>query len=63
MKIVCLVNGKLETYSDIAQVPAAIDNLIEFVPDYIEPPHTEDEHEMMHKIQDIFKQLMSRETK
>ena len=63
MKIVCLVNGKLETYYDIAHVPATIDNLIEFVPDYFEPPHTEDQHHMMHESQNIFKQLMSRETK
>jgi hypothetical protein len=60
MEIVCLVDGRLETYTDIGQVPATIDNLIKFVPDYIEPPHSEDEHELLHSQVEIFKQLMEK---
>ena len=62
MKIVCLVNGEIKTYSDFTQVPGAIDNVIEFVPDYIEGPHTEEEHEILHQQAEMLKQLLKRET-
>lgn len=63
MKIVCLIDGKLETFSNIGLVPDKIDNLIEFVPDFIEPPHSEHDHLMMDNNQNIFKSLLERETK
>ena len=63
MKIVCLINGKLETFSSIGLVPDKIDNLIEFIPDFIEPPHSEHDHLIMEQSQSIFKSLLERETK
>ena len=40
-----LVDGNLETYTRIGDIPLIIDNVIKFQPDIPDGPHTEEQHE------------------
>lgn len=60
---VVLKDGVLEEYLKYEEVPESFDNLIRCEFDYLEGPHTEEEHEHMSKYNDMLKELMRRETK
>lgn len=62
-KFVILNNGILETYSNFDDIPEKFDNVIEFNPVIIPPPHTEEEHKINAQWEIKFKELMKRETK
>jgi hypothetical protein len=61
-EFVILRNGVLETYNNYEDIPQTFDNVIKFIPDYSEGPHTHDEHEELHLWNDKLKQLLKRET-
>jgi hypothetical protein len=61
-EFVVLRNGVLETYNNYEDIPEKFDNVIKFVPDYSEGPHTHEEHEELHLWNDKLKQLLKRET-
>jgi hypothetical protein len=61
-EFVVLKDGVLITFENYDDIPEKFDNLIKFIPDYDEGPHTHEQHEEMHKLTDIFKELMNRET-
>ena len=60
---VVLNNGILEEYNNFEDIPSSFDNLIKFVPEIPEEPHTEEQHDEIALWHDRFKDLMSRETK
>ena len=62
-KFVILNKGIKETYSDFSDIPKSFDNLIEFSPEIIPPPHTEEEHRLNSQWETKLKELMRRETK
>jgi hypothetical protein len=58
-EFVILRNGILETYDNYDDIPEEFDNVIRFIPDFPEGPHTHDEHEEMsfwnQKLQELIK--------
>ena len=38
-------NGQLETYTKYEDIPDDFDNVIKFIPEVPEPPHTDEQHE------------------
>jgi hypothetical protein len=61
-KFVILRNGILETYHKYEDIPESFDNVIEFLPEIPEGPHTHDEHEEIDSWDGKLKELMKRET-
>ena len=62
-EFVILNNGKLETYTNFNDIPEIFDNVIKFVPEVPEPPHTDEQHEEMEQWPNKLKQLIQRELK
>lgn len=62
-KFVVLVNDELRTYENFDEIPMVIDNVVEFSPEFIPPPHTEEEHQINEQWQEKFRELIKRETK
>jgi hypothetical protein len=58
-----LHNGSFVTYDDWEDVPEDLQfrNVIKFIPDYPEEPHTEDEHAVMAVWNDRLQELLERE--
>ncbi len=44
-KFVILLDGKLQEYNNVSDIPDSFDNLIAFEPVYPPEPHTEEQHE------------------
>jgi len=60
---VILRNGVLETYNKYEDIPMSFDNLIEFAPEYIDGPHTPEQHAEMEGLNQKLLDLLKRETK
>jgi hypothetical protein len=61
-EFVILRNGVLETYDRYEDIPEKFDNVIKFIPDYSDGPHTHEEHDELHLWNEKLKQLLKRET-
>ena len=57
------IGTDLLEFSDYDDIPESFDNFIVFKPDYQEPTHNEEEHELIATFDDKLKQLMKREKK
>ena len=60
-KFVVLIDGVLQTFSRVEDIPQVIDNLIEFVPEMPPPPHIDHDHDNIHQWNEVLKELLSRE--
>ena len=60
-EFVILVNGELITYTKYEDIPEIFDNVIRFVPEIPEPPHTHDQQEEIDSWNNKLKELMKRE--
>ena len=58
---IILQNGELITYTDYDDIPSTFDNVISFNPDWPEPPHSVEDHELMEVFNDKLQVLMERE--
>lgn len=56
-----LMNGEMITYTRFQDIPNKIGALISFMPNYPEPPHTTEEHDLIHSFHDKLDELMERE--
>lgn len=61
-EFVVLMNNKLETFTKYEDIPEKFDNLIKFLPEIPEPPHTHEQHEELDLWNERLKELMKRET-
>jgi len=61
-QFVILKNGVLESYNNFEDIPDQFDNVIKFLPEIPDAPHTEDQHEEIHQWHDRLKELLKRET-
>jgi hypothetical protein len=61
-EFVILKNSKLETFTEYEDIPEKFDNLIKFLPEIPEPPHTHEQHEELDLWNERLKELMKRET-
>jgi len=62
-KFVVLIDGVSHTYTNYNDIPSSFDNLIKFDPEYPEPPHTQEQHDIMDTYNDKLQRLMKREKK
>ena len=62
-EFVVLRKGILETYNKYEDIPETFENLIKFLPDIPDGPHTHEQHEEIDSWNDKLKELMKRETK
>lgn len=62
-EFVILINGELKIYTDYEEVPESFDNLIKFLPEYPDPPHSKEHHEIMDTYNDKIQELIGREIK
>lgn len=62
-EFVILVDGKLQTYDKYEDIPLEFDNVIKFLPEIPEGPHTHDQHEEIDQWNDKLKELLKRERK
>jgi hypothetical protein len=60
-KYIIRIDKSLYEYTDYDDIPATFDSLIQFLPDYPKPPHTDKQHEMIHGFVDKLKELLKRE--
>lgn len=61
-KFKVLIESEIKRYTDYDDIPDRIGAVISFMPDYPEPPHTEEEHALIHTFQDKLKELVQRES-
>jgi hypothetical protein len=61
-EFVVLKDGVLLTFENYDDIPEKFDNLIKFIPDYNEGPHSHEEHEEISLWNEKLKNLMKRET-
>lgn len=61
-EFVVLIKNKLETFTKYEDIPEKFDNLIKFLPEIPEPPHTHEQHEELDLWNERLKELMKRET-
>lgn len=61
-EFVLLVKGELKTYTNYEDIPDEFNNLIKFLPEIPEPPHTHEQHEELDLWNERLKELLKRET-
>jgi hypothetical protein len=61
-EFVVLLNGVLKTYTKYEDIPERFDNVIRFIPEIPEPPHTHEQHEEIDSWNERLQELMKRET-
>jgi hypothetical protein len=61
-EFVVLLNGELKTYTKYEDIPERFDNVIRFIPEIPEPPHTHEQHEEIDSWNERLQELMKRET-
>ncbi len=60
-EFVILVKGELKTYHNYEDIPEDFDNVIKFMPEISEGPHTHDEHDEISLWNEKLQQLMEKE--
>jgi hypothetical protein len=61
-EFVILRNGVLETYDKYDDIPEEFDNLIKFLPNIPDGPHTHEQHEEIDSWNEKLKELLKKET-
>jgi hypothetical protein len=61
-EFVVLLNGELKTYTKYEDIPERFDNVIRFIPEIPEPPHTHEQHEEIDSWNERLQELVKRET-
>jgi hypothetical protein len=60
-EFVILKKGKLYTYNKYEDIPEEFDNVIKFLPEIPDGPHTHEQHDEIDKWNDRLKELLKRE--
>jgi hypothetical protein len=60
-KFVILLNGNLVTYNKYEDIPDSFDNVISFLPEIPNEPHTNEQHEEIDQWNDKLKELLKKE--
>ena len=60
-QFIILRNGILETYDKYEDIPEEFDNVIKFLPEIPDEPHTHEQHEEIDSWKDKLKDLIKRE--
>lgn len=62
-KFTILKDGVLIDYDKYEDIPESFDNVIQFLPEIPEGPHTNQDHDIIDQWNDKLKELMKRETR
>ncbi len=57
------IGASLHTYFNYNDIPLSFDNVISFIPDIKKGSHTNHDHEELHKLNNMLKELLKREKK
>lgn len=57
---VVMIDGQYHQYTNYEDIPERIDAVLKFLPDFPEPPHTEEEHKLAHMWEDRFNEVIGR---
>ena len=60
-EFVLLVKGELKTYTNYGDIPDEFDNVIKFIPEIPDGPHSHNEHEEIEKWNERLQLLMEKE--
>ena len=60
-EFVLLVKGELKTYTNYEDIPDEFDNVIRFIPEIPDGPHSHNEHEEIEKWNERLQLLMEKE--
>ena len=60
-EFIILLDGKLKTYTKYEDIPSVFDNLIKFLPEIPDAPHTHDQHDEIEKWNEKLQLLMEKE--
>ena len=60
-EFIVLVDGSLLTFNKFEDIPEKIDNIIKFLPEIPQAPHTPNQHEEMDEWHTKLKELLDRE--
>ena len=60
-KFTIRIDKKIHVFENYDDIPETFDNVIEFLPEYPEPPHTEEQHEYIDSFAFKLKELLKRE--
>ena len=61
-KFIIRMHGEDVTYTNYNTIPNQIGAVISFMPDYPSPPHTDEEHEIIHSFHAKLNELIQRES-
>jgi hypothetical protein len=61
-EFIILLDGKLTTYTKYEDIPSVFDNLIKFLPEIPDAPHTHNQHDEIDLWNEKLKKLLNRET-
>lgn len=62
-KFTIRIDKKIHVFENYDDIPETFDNVIEFLPEYPEPPHTEEQHDYIETFSPKLKELLKRERK
>jgi len=57
---IAVVAGEIKEYDDFNDIPEDIDNIIKFLPEIPEGPHTDEQHHLIESFNDIFQERMNK---
>jgi hypothetical protein len=61
-EFIILLDSKLTTYTKYEDIPSVFDNLIKFLPEIPDDPHTHNQHDEIDLWNEKLKELLNRET-
>jgi hypothetical protein len=60
-KFTIRMDKKIHVFENYEDIPETFDNVIEFLPEYPEPPHTEEQHDYIETFVPKLRELLKRE--
>ena len=56
-----IIDGELKTFDDYRKIPDEFDHVIKFIPEIPDGPHSDHEHDEIHKWNERLQKLMEKE--
>lgn len=60
-KFTIRIGKKIHVFENYEDIPETFDNVIEFLPEYPEPPHTKEQHDLIDSFVSKLRELLTRE--
>lgn len=56
-----IIDGELKSFDDYNQIPEEFDHVIKFIPEIPDSPHSDHDHDEIHKWNERLQKLMEKE--